>query len=104
MENKDDSTLDVIKSKIIELQLKADEITSKVRSDRIEDIKTQISRYAIARSELFDDQSERKARRNGPTQKVQRKYKDASTGKTWNGVGRPPEWIRGREYSSFLVA
>lgn len=37
-------------------------------------------------------------------QKVAPKYKDAATGATWTGRGKPPKWIDGKNREEFLIA
>ena len=31
------------------------------------------------------------------------RYRDPQTGRTWNGFGRPPNWIRGQNRGRFRV-
>lgn len=31
------------------------------------------------------------------------RFRDPETGKTWNGLGRPPNWIRGKDRDRYRV-
>ncbi|MEK6351402.1 MAG: H-NS histone family protein [Burkholderia cenocepacia] len=42
-----------------------------------------------------------KAVKNG---KLPPKYRDPESGKTWSGKGREPEWLKGKDRASYLVA
>jgi len=36
--------------------------------------------------------------------KVQAKYRDPASGKTWTGRGKAPKWIEGKDRSAFVIA
>lgn len=56
------------------------------------EIRQRIREYGITQSQLF-----------GPDLSDLVQYRHPDTGQTWNGVGRPPNWIRGQNRSRFLV-
>lgn len=40
---------------------------------------------------------------SGPDLSALVRYRDPQTGRTWNGFGRPPNWIRGQKRERFCV-
>jgi len=39
----------------------------------------------------------------GPDLSALVRFRDPATGNTWNGFGRPPNWIRGQDRERFRV-
>jgi len=56
------------------------------------DLRATIRRYAITPEQLFDLDLSALIR-----------FRDPGTGQTWNGAGRPPDWIRGKDRERFRV-
>lgn len=64
----------------------------------IADIIKTMETYAITLDELRNALSrvQRQKRRGKPAER-EAKYRDAVTGRTWNGIGRPPKWLQSGE-------
>ena len=58
----------------------------------IVDMRRRIRRFSITPDQLF-----------GPDLSDLVKYRDPATGNTWNGHGRPPNWIRGKDRAQFRI-
>lgn len=56
------------------------------------ELRQKIKEYAITSEQLF-----------GPDLSAFVRFRDPQTGKTWNGAGRPPNWIRGKDREQFRV-
>jgi len=56
------------------------------------DMRLKIREYGITPEQLF-----------GPDLSDSVRYRHPDTGQTWNGMGRPPNWIRGKDRSRFRV-
>lgn len=55
-------------------------------------IRRQIRRYGLTPEQLF-----------APDLADLVQYRDPVSGKTWNGHGRPPDWIRGQDRERYRV-
>ncbi|MBO9353754.1 H-NS histone family protein [Bordetella petrii] len=60
--------------------------------DAIVDMRRKIKEYGIVPEQLF-----------GPDLSDLVRYRHPETGQTWNGVGRPPNWIKGQDREQFRV-
>lgn len=56
------------------------------------DMRLKIKEYGITPEQLF-----------GPDLSDLVRYRDPVTGQTWNGMGRPPNWIKGKDRRPFRV-
>lgn len=56
------------------------------------ELRKKVRDYGITAEQLF-----------GPDLSVFVRFRDPETGKTWNGAGRPPNWIRGKDRERFRV-
>ncbi|MGE8686068.1 MAG: H-NS histone family protein [Achromobacter sp.] len=56
------------------------------------DMRRKIREHGITQEQLF-----------GPDLSDLVRYRHPETGQTWNGLGRPPNWIRGEDRNRFLV-
>lgn len=62
------------------------------RREVLAELRKVIRKYAITPDQLF-----------GPELSDFVRFRDPETGKTWNGAGRPPNWIRGKDREQFRV-
>lgn len=58
----------------------------------VADMRQKIRQFEITPDQLF-----------GPELSDLVRYRDPATGNTWNGRGRPPNWIRGKDRDRFSV-
>lgn len=53
--------------------------------------------FGITESDIFSSES------TGTRKRRKAKYFDPVTGSTWSGVGREPQWIKGRDRRDFAI-
>ncbi|MGT2509151.1 H-NS histone family protein [Cupriavidus basilensis] len=67
-----------------------------LREQKLEDIvraiRWQIRRYGLTPEQLF-----------APDLEDLVQYRDPETGKTWNGHGRPPTWLKGKDRARYRI-
>ena len=56
------------------------------------ELRQKIAEYGITQEELFGNDLSKSIR-----------FRDPATGRTWTGLGRPPNWIRGKDREPFRV-
>ena len=56
------------------------------------EVRQKIRAYGLTPEQLFGDELS-----------VHVRFRDPTTGKSWNGSGRPPNWIRGQDRNRFRV-
>ncbi|CAB3809589.1 H-NS family nucleoid-associated regulatory protein [Paraburkholderia fynbosensis] len=81
-----------VKEHIRELEREAEILRREELREVIADMRRAIRKYGITPDQLF-----------GPDLSDLVRYRDPETGKTWNGFGRPPNWIRGKDRAAFRV-
>lgn len=84
-----------IQHQIQSLQQKLQEEKQKERSTALQQIKAMISIHNVTQDELFIG----KSKWYSPV-----RYYDPNTGSSWNGRGRKPNWLYGKDLSKFLVS
>lgn len=67
----------------------------------IEQIKTVVQSYGITPDELVEALGGLRSKRKGV--KAKTKYKDPVSGALWSGRGKAPAWIKGKDYTPFLI-
>jgi len=68
-----------------ELQAQAEQLRQQEKGEKISQIKQIMATYGITPADLG-------AKRKAPASKAM--YRDPSTGKSWSGRGRQPQWIK----------
>ena len=68
----------------------------------IVEIKQKMQDYGISASDLGLVRGP-KAKKGQTRVGVAPKYRDASSGSTWSGRGKPPKWIAGQNREPFLI-
>jgi DNA-binding protein H-NS len=91
------------------LKEQAQALAEKVEQARLEELADVIAgirelaaEYNLNAEDIFGPQRPRPRARNSKLQNA--KYFDPRTGASWSGRGRPPEWIKGKDRSRFLIA
>ncbi|CAN7656348.1 H-NS histone family protein [Acidovorax sp. LjRoot129] len=82
-----------------ELDRQIEEARSQELDAAVKQIRDLMSHYGITVNEIMPA-AERAPRAR---QRVEPKYRDPASGKTWSGRGKPPLWIAGKERSDFLI-
>ncbi len=93
-----------------ELKAKADDLMRQAEAARkaettavIAEIKVRMAEYGITVADLATG-----TKKSVPRAAAATKYRNASTGETWSGRGRPPHWLtaelaKGKKREEFLV-
>lgn len=105
------ATLASLRERIEKLQLEAEQLRKSELSDVIARIRAEVAEYDLSPEDIFGGKGRRgprgkKAAAKAAGARTPRppKYRDPKTGKTWNGVGKPPVWIAGaRNRDKFLI-
>ncbi|WP_213299669.1 H-NS histone family protein [Paraburkholderia sacchari] len=86
------SAREIAKSRQQRAEASAEQLSRAELHAVVVDMRCRIRRFSITPEQLF-----------GPDLSDLVKYRDPATGNTWNGHGRPPNWIRGRNRDQFSV-
>jgi DNA-binding protein H-NS len=81
-----------IKARIRALEAEAEQLRRQELRQIITDMRRKIRDYGITPDQLF-----------GPDLSDLVKYRNPETGETWNGTGRPPNWIKEKDREPFRV-
>jgi len=103
------ATLAQLQEQIVKLQREAEQIRKTEVADAIARVREVIAQYDLTPEDLFGRAragTKTKATRKALTAKAPKppKYRDPKSGKTWSGMGKPPNWIAGvRNRDKFLI-
>jgi DNA-binding protein H-NS len=81
-----------VRARIRELEAEAEQLRRQELRGVIAEMRRKIRDYGITPDQLF-----------GPDLSDLVRYRDPETGKTWNGLGRPPNWIKGKDRGPYCV-
>lgn len=83
------------------LEHKIAELLAIERTKAITEVLALVDRHTLTKEELFgpSDYKSRKAAKSAS----EVKYRDPVSGETWDGVGIPKIWMRGRDKKEFRV-
>lgn len=73
-------------------RLEAGQVQQTQLHEVLVELRKKIKEFAITSEQLF-----------GPDLSDFVRFRDPETGKTWNGAGRPPNWIRDKDREQFRV-
>jgi DNA-binding protein H-NS len=82
----------MVKARLCALEAEAEALRRRELPDVVAAMRRTIRDYGITPEQLF-----------GPALSDLVRYRDPDTGQTWNGMGRPPNWIRGKDRAPFRV-
>lgn len=82
-----------------ELDAQIAETQKREKADAVQRVRAIVDEYQLSEADVFA------ARKSAATAgiKVSPKYRDAATGATWTGRGKPPQWIAGQDRTAFLI-
>lgn len=80
------------------LMIKLDAARMQARRAALSEVKRIVEEFELTTQEVFGRAGV--LRRRG---KLKPKYRDPKTGATWNGRGRPPSWIAGKDRAAFVA-
>ncbi|NDP63446.1 H-NS family nucleoid-associated regulatory protein [Polaromonas sp.] len=95
------ATLEELIAKKEALEVQISELIAIERTKAITEVLALVDRHTLTKEELFGP-SDYKSR-NAAKSASEVKYKDPVSGETWNGVGIPPVFLRGRDKKDFRV-
>jgi DNA-binding protein H-NS len=81
-----------VRARIRELEREAEQLRREELRQVLVELRKTIREYGITPEQLFGRDLSDLVR-----------FRDPETGKTWNGFGRPPNWIRGKDRDRFRV-
>lgn len=81
-----------VKERIRELELQAEQLRREELRHIIAELRGKVREYGLTPQQLF-----------GPDLAALVRYRDPESGRTWNGFGRPPNWIRGQDRERYRV-
>ncbi|WP_087689109.1 H-NS family nucleoid-associated regulatory protein [Pandoraea sp. PE-S2R-1] len=81
-----------VKKRIRALEAAAEQLRRRELHQILTDMRQTIRRYSITPDQFF-----------GPDLPDLVRYRNPDSGETWNGMGRPPNWIRGGERGPFRI-
>lgn len=103
------ATLAELQKRIARLQEEAEQVRKSELASVIASIREAVAQYDLTPADIFGRKAGSSARAKGAGTaggKAPRppKYRDPKTGKTWTGMGKPPNWISGvRNREKFLI-
>jgi len=80
------------KARLRALEVEAERLRREELRAIVPEMRRKIREYGITPEQLF-----------GPDLSDLVRYRDPDTGQTWNGMGRPPNWIKGKDRGPFRV-
>jgi DNA-binding protein H-NS len=89
-----------LQAEIKDLQMRAEKARRAEVANVIAEIKEKMREYGITEADLSGKGSAKPAKKTGM---VKPKYRNADTGETWTGRGKPPKWIAGQDRQQFLI-
>lgn len=69
-------------------------------ADAVQKIKGLIEAFGLTQDDVFPAAKQKPKREAGS---VAPKYRDPTTGQTWSGRGKPPNWIKDQDRSQFEI-
>ncbi|WP_082848256.1 H-NS histone family protein [Delftia sp. GW456-R20] len=66
-------------------------------SDVVAKVRSLVADYGLTATDIFTSKRPNKATAG------EAKFRDPATGKTWTGRGKPPDWIKGKDRSSYAL-
>lgn len=74
------------------LEHEAEQVRREELRQVVAELRAKVREHGITADQLF-----------GPELSALVRFRDPETGRTWNGFGRPPNWIRGKNREAFQV-
>ncbi|KFJ10846.1 H-NS histone family protein [Delftia acidovorans] len=81
-----------------ELDARIAEAMKTEKAGAVAEVRTLVQQYQLTEQDVFPSRS---AKPKGSVGEP--KYRDPATGATWTGRGKPPNWIQGKDRSSFQL-
>ena len=80
------------------LDAKIQAVRSEARDAAIAQIRELMATYDLSQADVMPG-----AAAAARTRKIEPRYYDPNSGKTWTGRGKAPRWIAGQDYTNFLI-
>ncbi|MBK5963370.1 hypothetical protein CCR95_04510 [Thiocystis minor] len=95
------TTLDELLAQQKTLEQQIEQLRASERKNVLKEIRALVDKYELTADDLFSAKKKRGQRQ--AAEKSALMYRDPETGKTWNGHGRAPGWIKGKNYDDFRI-
>lgn len=79
-----------------ELDKRIEEARIKEREEALSTVKQLVSTFGFTMQQAFPLPEK-------ASKKAADRYHDPETGKSWNGLGKPPKWIEGKDRSTYEI-
>jgi DNA-binding protein H-NS len=89
-----------LQAEIKNLQARAEKARRAEVASVIAEIKEKMRLYGITEADLSGKGAKKPSKKTGA---VKPKYRNAATGETWTGRGKPPKWIAGQDRNQYLI-
>jgi len=81
-----------VRERIRQLERQAEQLRREELRQVIAELRAKVREYSITADQLF-----------GLELSALVRYRDPDSGRTWTGLGRPPNWIRGQDRERYRV-
>ena len=95
------TTFEALMAQRDELDRQIAELRAIERTTAITDVLALVDRHTLTKDELFGVYGRKSRKAAKATTKA--KYRDPVSGDTWDGVGIPKVWLRGRDKKDFRI-
>ncbi len=94
-------TLEELLAQQTVLAQKIEDLRNSKRAAVLTDIRALVEKYALTAEDIFLVKKKRGRKQTEETSAPQ--FRDPATGKTWNGHGRAPDWLKGKNRAEFAI-
>lgn len=95
------TTLEALLAQRDELDRQIAELRATERATALTEVRALVDRHTLTKDELFDASGPKSRKSAKLTTKA--KYRDSVSGETWDGIGIPPIFMRGRDKKDFRI-
>jgi DNA-binding protein H-NS len=89
------------------LDAQIDQVRSESLKSVVFQIQTLMRDHGLSMADIMETKRSRTPRAvssSSPREPAPARYQDLTTGKTWSGLGKPPNWIKGQNREDFLIS
>ena len=94
------TTLKEIDARLAAPQAQREEIRKNELNSTIDKVRSLVVEYGLTNADIF---SQARSRLATTRAKVAAKYRDPISGSTWTGRGRAPKWVQGQDRQKFAI-
>jgi DNA-binding protein H-NS len=94
-------TLEELLAQQTALAQQIEEVRNRERAAVLTEIRALVEKYVLTAEDIYAVKKKRGRKQTEETAAPQ--FRDPETGKTWNGHGRAPDWIKGKHRAEFAI-